>query len=131
MLGSIMDSACQVWQEFCGNQGNCWLYEKTDMGVKLCVWWLIVKVLSLTFNFAAQYFYKAPIDGEDSQGEHSNSNPELSEEMKTLTGDMGREYVMWNKELFSFWKKASLLKSLATSQSGMDASPSDFCWSGG
>ncbi|KAH3750801.1 hypothetical protein DPMN_185335 [Dreissena polymorpha] len=60
MLGTIMDNACFVWQEVCGQQGNCWIYEKTSMGVKLFVWWIIVKVVSLCFNFAAQYFYKPP-----------------------------------------------------------------------
>ena len=60
MLGTIMDSACFVWQDVCGQQGSCWIYEKTSIGVKLFVWWIIVKVVSLSFNFAAQYFYKPP-----------------------------------------------------------------------
>ncbi|XP_053388537.1 solute carrier organic anion transporter family member 4A1-like, partial [Mercenaria mercenaria] len=61
MLGSIMDSACHVWQDICGTTGNCWIYEKTSMGIKLFVWWITVKIAALAFYFAAQYFYK-PLD---------------------------------------------------------------------
>lgn len=59
MLGNIMDSACNVWQQLCGDEeGSCWIYKKTDMGIRLFVWWIIVKLLSISFYFAAQYFYK-------------------------------------------------------------------------
>ena len=57
-----MDSACNVWQQLCNDEsGSCWIYKKTDMGIRLFVWWVIVKLLSMAFYFAAQYFYK-PMD---------------------------------------------------------------------
>ena len=63
MLGTIMDSACQTWQDLCGATGNCWIYQKTGMGVKLFIWWCCVKVVCIIFYFLAQYFY-VPADNE-------------------------------------------------------------------
>jgi hypothetical protein len=60
-----MDSACHVWQDICGTSGHCWIYEKTSMGVKLFVWWIIVKIVAFAFYFAAQYFYEPPSDDND------------------------------------------------------------------
>ena len=60
MLGSIIDSACLVWQDLSGETGSCWIYEKTDMGVKILIWWILVKGFSVIFYFLAQYFYRAP-----------------------------------------------------------------------
>lgn len=62
VLGSIIDSACQVWQEVCGETGSCWVYKKTDMGVKMFIWWCLTKLLSVLFYFCAQYFYKPPVN---------------------------------------------------------------------
>ena len=68
MLGSIMDSACNLWQQLCNDDsGACWIYKKTDMGIRLFVWWVIVKLLSMGFYFAAQYFYK-PMDKGEREG---------------------------------------------------------------
>lgn len=90
ILGSIMDSACKVWQDICGSQGNCWIYEKTDMGIKLFIWWIIVKVLSLTFNSVAQYLYKPPTDDDNDENDpkkslDTNFVSATSEERKALT----------------------------------------------
>lgn len=87
-----MDSACKVWQEICGSQGNCWIYEKTDMGIKLFVWWIIVKILSLTFNFAAQYFYNPPHEECD---DHSQSNGEKKALTDANDEDACKESVIW------------------------------------
>ncbi|KAK3083064.1 hypothetical protein FSP39_012962 [Pinctada imbricata] len=60
MLGAIIDSACVVWQDINGETGSCWIYEKTDMGIKILIWWCIVKGFSVLFYFLAQYFYISP-----------------------------------------------------------------------
>jgi hypothetical protein len=94
MLGSIMDSACHVWQDVCGVTGSCWIYEKTSMGVKLFVWWIIVKIVALVFYFAALHFYKPPDDDNDvdvnQDDDVTSDNPESEEareadEKKSLT----------------------------------------------
>ena len=84
MLGTIMDSACKVWQYLCGGEpGSCWIYRKTDMGVRLFVWWIIVKLLSMLFNFLAQYFYKSK-ETEDSgdKEDQQKLQPEWNTEME-------------------------------------------------
>ena len=66
-----MDSACNVWQSLCDDkEGSCWIYRKTDMGVRLFVWWVIVKLLSMAFYFAAQYLYK-PSDSDKGEGKEN------------------------------------------------------------
>jgi Organic Anion Transporter Polypeptide (OATP) family len=29
IYGAVVDSACLVWEETCGEQGACWLYDST------------------------------------------------------------------------------------------------------
>lgn len=97
-----MDSACKVWNEICGTQGNCFIYEKTDMGIKLCVWWVIVKLMSLTFNLAARYFYNPPPNADDREpghqdsdnSEHSMSNEEKRALTDTADDDVCKESVI-------------------------------------
>ncbi|XP_046377706.2 solute carrier organic anion transporter family member 4A1-like isoform X2 [Haliotis rufescens] len=60
MLGTIIDSACRVWQDICGQTGSCWIYEKSEMGIRIFVWWILVKGFAVLFFFLAQYFYKPP-----------------------------------------------------------------------
>ncbi|XP_061188346.1 solute carrier organic anion transporter family member 4A1-like [Saccostrea echinata] len=67
ILGTIIDSACQVWQNVCGDTGSCWNYEKTDMGVKMFIWWCLTKSLSVVFYFCAQYFYKPPDNSQEDE----------------------------------------------------------------
>ncbi|XP_021367866.1 solute carrier organic anion transporter family member 4A1-like [Mizuhopecten yessoensis] len=74
MIGSIIDSACKVWQDVCGETGSCWIYEKSDMGIRIFIWWCLVKSCSVVCYFLAQYFYRAPTDNTD----------ELPEEQKTM-----------------------------------------------
>lgn len=64
MLGQIIDSSCKVWQDICGVSGNCWIYEKTEMGIRIFIWWCLVKGFSIICYFCAQYFYKPPPGGE-------------------------------------------------------------------
>ena len=91
MLGTIMDSACHVWQDVCGITGSCWIYEKTSMGVKLFIWWILVKVVALVFYFAAQYFYKPPSDDKDNDDNDDEKDMDVSsddsenEDKKILT----------------------------------------------
>ncbi|XP_046573481.1 solute carrier organic anion transporter family member 4A1-like [Haliotis rubra] len=60
MLGTIIDSACRVWQDICGQTGSCWIYEKSEMGIRIFIWWIMVKGVAVFFFFLAQYFYRPP-----------------------------------------------------------------------
>ncbi|XP_033728387.1 solute carrier organic anion transporter family member 4A1-like isoform X2 [Pecten maximus] len=69
MLGSIIDSACKVWQDICGETGSCWIYEKSNMGIRIFIWWCLVKSCSIICYFLAQYFYRPPTDKTDELAE--------------------------------------------------------------
>lgn len=75
MLGAIIDSACKVWQDLCGDTGNCWIYEKTDMGIKIFVWWCLMKTLGIVFYFLAQFCYKAPKEDTKEDGTEKLMHP--------------------------------------------------------
>lgn len=99
-----MDSACHVWQDMCGVTGSCWIYEKTSMGVKLFVWWIIVKLVSLSFYFAAQYFYRPPDDNSISDNKEinngkSNSHNDENEILSFLEEVECKESVIWGKKV--------------------------------
>ncbi|XP_070188236.1 solute carrier organic anion transporter family member 4A1-like isoform X2 [Littorina saxatilis] len=69
VLGRIMDSACRVWKQTCGERGACWIYTAGDMGVRIFVWWLVVKAFSIVCYFCAQHLYRAPPKNEHKEKE--------------------------------------------------------------
>ena len=62
LLGFIIDSACTIWQEDCGETGFCWTYNKHDLGLRIMIWWLILKAMGVIFFFTAFMIklYKPP-----------------------------------------------------------------------
>ncbi|XP_021348100.1 solute carrier organic anion transporter family member 4A1-like isoform X2 [Mizuhopecten yessoensis] len=64
LLGAIIDSACSVWQETCGQTGSCWTYRKFDLGIRLMVWFATLKLLGVIFATIAYKVYVPP-PGED------------------------------------------------------------------
>ncbi|XP_022334492.1 solute carrier organic anion transporter family member 4A1-like isoform X2 [Crassostrea virginica] len=60
LLGFIIDSACTIWQEDCGETGSCWTYNKHDLGLRIMIWWLILKAMGVIFFFTAFKLYKPP-----------------------------------------------------------------------
>ncbi|KAK3093809.1 hypothetical protein FSP39_020494, partial [Pinctada imbricata] len=46
LTGYVIDQSCGLWQDFCGERGSCWVYDRTQMSWRLFVWWVCVKVFS-------------------------------------------------------------------------------------
>ncbi|XP_069117596.1 solute carrier organic anion transporter family member 4A1-like [Argopecten irradians] len=65
LLGAIIDSACSVWQETCGQTGSCWTYRKFDLGVRLMVWFAAIKFMGVVFATIAYKVYVPPPTEED------------------------------------------------------------------
>nr|KAG5713707.1 hypothetical protein BaRGS_024334 [Batillaria attramentaria] len=90
ILGAIIDSACRVWQEACGAVGACWIYTPTDMGVRIFVWWLLVKAMSIVCYFLAQFFYRPPpeppIEEEQKEGLRTNNGDQVLSALDDLPG---------------------------------------------
>ncbi|CAG2187542.1 SLCO4A [Mytilus edulis] len=86
-LGAIIDSSCDVWQDTCGEQGSCWIYNKTDLGLRIMVWWICLKVLGFIFLFLAAKFYKPRKESTDIQVSQPESveEPKLYDKEKELT----------------------------------------------
>ncbi|XP_021348098.1 solute carrier organic anion transporter family member 4A1-like [Mizuhopecten yessoensis] len=60
LLGAIIDSACSVWQDSCGQIGSCWTYRKFDLGIRLMVWFATLKLLGVIFATIAYKVYVPP-----------------------------------------------------------------------
>ncbi|XP_062617844.1 solute carrier organic anion transporter family member 4A1-like [Saccostrea cucullata] len=79
LLGYIIDSACTIWQEDCGEKGSCWTYNKHDLGMRIMIWWLVLKALGVIFFFTAFKLYKPPPEQDNNQSVevatiHSNTD---------------------------------------------------------
>jgi hypothetical protein len=51
------------------------IYEKTDMGIKIFVWWCLMKSLGIVFYFLAQFCYKAPKENNKEEGTEQLMHP--------------------------------------------------------
>ncbi|XP_052697071.1 solute carrier organic anion transporter family member 4A1-like isoform X2 [Crassostrea angulata] len=72
-LGYIIDSTCTIWQEDCGKTGSCWTYNKHDLGVRILIWWLALKVVGVIFFYIAYRLYKPPPIEDKSQNMDINT----------------------------------------------------------
>ena len=51
ILAAIFDSACDVFQYKCGEKGSCWVYDSDFLAKGLCIWVVVIKVLSTSMYF--------------------------------------------------------------------------------
>ena len=81
LTGTVLDSACQLWQSTCTGRGSCWVYDRTGMSLRLFLWWVAVKVVSLLFLLLAYLFYRkkghAEVDRQEGVISRSVSTPAL------------------------------------------------------
>ncbi|XP_076338808.1 solute carrier organic anion transporter family member 74D-like [Tachypleus tridentatus] len=82
IYGIIVDSSCLVWEETCGETGNCWVYDSEKFRYSLHGTSLAFLILSIIFDFLVfllssrlKNFYSD--DGKDSQTD------EVQEELTT------------------------------------------------
>ncbi|XP_024895639.1 solute carrier organic anion transporter family member 4A1, partial [Pteropus alecto] len=59
-FGWVIDKACLLWQDVCGQHGFCFVYQNAAMSRYLLVAGLVYKVLGCLFFAAACLLYKAP-----------------------------------------------------------------------
>lgn len=67
LLGYIIDKSCTIWQEECGEKGSCWTYDKHDLGMRIMIWWLVLKAMGVIFFYTAYRLYKPPPTLEENQ----------------------------------------------------------------
>ncbi|KAM8774747.1 solute carrier organic anion transporter family member 4A1 [Rhynchonycteris naso] len=59
-FGWVIDKACLLWQDQCGQQGSCFLYRNSAMSRYMLIAGLVYKALGLLFFATAYALYKPP-----------------------------------------------------------------------
>ncbi|KAL3872708.1 hypothetical protein ACJMK2_035914 [Sinanodonta woodiana] len=91
LLGTIIDSTCQVWESKDGNNiGACWAYNSFDMGIKLMVWWIALKATGATLFLIASFVYKPPSEDVQDDLEINISTPVP---VDTVRNDICKKYL--------------------------------------
>ena len=62
LFGYILDASCILWESDCDDQGACFYYDKTKLGLYIYLLSLMYKLLSILFLVLAWKLYKPPKD---------------------------------------------------------------------
>ncbi|KAM4842644.1 solute carrier organic anion transporter family member 4A1 [Thomomys bottae] len=64
-FGWVIDKACLLWQDQCGHQGSCFVYQNAAMSRYMLTSGLAYKVLGFLFFATAYFLYKSPSGSSD------------------------------------------------------------------
>ena len=67
----MIDSACRLWKDKCGEKGSCWVYDNTQMAHLLVAILIGFKSISIIMNILALKLYRAPVNnsnGKNTEG---------------------------------------------------------------
>nr|XP_015220693.1 PREDICTED: solute carrier organic anion transporter family member 4A1 isoform X1 [Lepisosteus oculatus]XP_015220694.1 PREDICTED: solute carrier organic anion transporter family member 4A1 isoform X1 [Lepisosteus oculatus]XP_015220695.1 PREDICTED: solute carrier organic anion transporter family member 4A1 isoform X1 [Lepisosteus oculatus]XP_015220696.1 PREDICTED: solute carrier organic anion transporter family member 4A1 isoform X1 [Lepisosteus oculatus]XP_015220697.1 PREDICTED: solute carrie len=85
-FGSVIDISCLLWQDQCGEQGSCYLYQNSAMSRYTLIAGIIYKALGTLFFFLAAVLYSPPPESPQSSRENTDQSaadkedePELPE----------------------------------------------------
>ncbi|KAF7648717.1 hypothetical protein LDENG_00152860 [Lucifuga dentata] len=59
-FGSMIDISCLLWQDKCGDQGSCYLYQNSAMSQYTLITGILYKALGIIFFLLASLLYKPP-----------------------------------------------------------------------
>nr|XP_029506187.1 solute carrier organic anion transporter family member 4A1-like [Oncorhynchus nerka] len=71
-FGSVIDISCLLWQDQCGEQGSCYLYQNSAMSRYTLIAGIIYKVLGMMFFLLASVLYKPPPESPQSSCESTD-----------------------------------------------------------
>ncbi|CAL8326376.1 unnamed protein product [Merluccius merluccius] len=71
-FGSVIDLSCLLWQDKCGEQGSCYLYQNSAMSQYTLVTGIIYKVLGIIFFLLASILYQPPPESPHSSCESTD-----------------------------------------------------------
>ncbi|KAM9855444.1 solute carrier organic anion transporter family member 4A1 [Aulostomus maculatus] len=72
-FGSMIDISCLLWQDQCGEQGSCYLYQNSAMSRYTLTSGIIYKVLGAVFFFLASILYLPPPESPQSSCESTDN----------------------------------------------------------
>nr|XP_046252002.1 solute carrier organic anion transporter family member 4A1 [Scatophagus argus]XP_046252003.1 solute carrier organic anion transporter family member 4A1 [Scatophagus argus]XP_046252004.1 solute carrier organic anion transporter family member 4A1 [Scatophagus argus] len=73
-FGSLIDISCLLWQDQCGEQGSCYLYQNSAMGQYTLIAGIIYKVLGTVFFLLASILYQPPPESPQSHLKETTDN---------------------------------------------------------
>uniref|UniRef100_A0A667ZHL6 Solute carrier organic anion transporter family member n=1 Tax=Myripristis murdjan TaxID=586833 RepID=A0A667ZHL6_9TELE len=71
-FGSVIDISCLLWQDQCGEQGSCYLYQNSAMSQYTLIAGIIYKVLGTVFFMLASIMYQPPPESPQSSCESTD-----------------------------------------------------------
>ncbi|XP_010873836.2 solute carrier organic anion transporter family member 4A1 [Esox lucius] len=71
-FGSVIDISCLLWQDQCGEQGSCYVYQNSAMSRYTLIAGIIYKVLGTLFFLLASVLYKPPPESPQSSCESTD-----------------------------------------------------------
>ncbi|XP_014001453.1 solute carrier organic anion transporter family member 4A1 [Salmo salar] len=74
-FGSVIDISCLLWENQCGEQGSCHLYQNSAMSRYTLIAGIIYKVLGTLFFLLASVLYKPPPESPQSSCESTDHGP--------------------------------------------------------
>uniref|UniRef100_A0A8C8RBG4 Solute carrier organic anion transporter family member n=1 Tax=Pelusios castaneus TaxID=367368 RepID=A0A8C8RBG4_9SAUR len=85
-FGSMIDRSCLVWQDQCGEQGSCYVYQNSAMSQYTLIAGIVYKVIGIVFFLLACFLYKPPPPESLPESSHAskNSNCNLQENKSPL-----------------------------------------------
>ncbi|XP_025326414.2 solute carrier organic anion transporter family member 4A1 isoform X3 [Canis lupus dingo] len=83
-FGWVIDRACLLWQDQCGQQGSCFVYQNAAMSRYMLVSGLAYKVLGFLFFTIACLLYKPPSESPDGLGASLPSQSSASDNAMDL-----------------------------------------------
>ncbi|XP_071479577.1 solute carrier organic anion transporter family member 4A1-like [Diadema antillarum] len=65
LFGVVIDGACLLWQDNCGNQGSCWVYNNDSLSLRISIIAAAFKALGLCLYLLALCCYRPVEEGGD------------------------------------------------------------------
>lgn len=85
-FGWVIDKACLLWQDQCGQQGSCFVYQNSAMSRYMLITGLVYKVLGFLFFTTACLLYKSPSESPDGLAASLPSQSSASDSPVDLRG---------------------------------------------
>lgn len=103
LFGKMIDMACVYWQDNCGDEGNCILYDNEKLSYHFLAITIVGKALSLVSLLLALLVYKSPTD-DDSDGiiKVKVDESDVNETPEVETQDGVQSTPMTEREIFNY-----------------------------
>ena len=69
-----------MWEDACGGKGSCWVYDKYNMGIRIMLWFMGLKLLGALFFLIGSFVYKPP------PGETKEREIRFPDNLQTVAG---------------------------------------------